>query len=782
MGPAAGPVCGMPSAGTRRASVITYDPRRRSGPTRSRIRNPRLADPALLVIAQALRAQAVAANQRRALVLSGPAAWTLETARAAVEASQQGQAKAVWLTNRDLPEAHLPVTAGERLLGTELDTLVYDAHCGFDPDALGAALGALRGGGLLVLLTPDIDAWPGLPDPLADRLARDVAAAAQKPSRLIRRLVRVLSQASGVTLVRAGRPLPPPPESPVHASRTPQPGDTGTQDQRLAVAAILKTAHGRARRPLVLTSDRGRGKSAALGLAAAELLADGQAQILVTAPRHAAIAPVFAHAGQMLPQAQMAPGALRHGAATLQFLPPDQLAQAHPPADLVLVDEAAGIPAPLLGALLHRYPRIVFATTVHGYEGTGRGFEVRFRATLDGLTPGWRSLTLTTPIRWAEGDPCEALAARALLLDAAPAADSELAQAYPMTCTFARLDRDALAGDEPRLGQLFGLLVLAHYQTRPADLRHLLDGPGVRVYVLSHRGRIAATALCALEGGLDPDLGAAVFAGRRRPRGHLLPQTLSAHAGISEAADLRYLRLVRIAVHPAVQGRGLGSRLVAGVQADARRLGLDILGASFGATTELLRFWRRCGLTAAHMGTSRNAASGAHAAVVLAGLSPAGESLAEVARRRLGQRLPVLLANPLRGIEPDLALEILSATPAPPPILDLDAQTWRELAAFAYAARPFESVLAPLCEAAAAGLARAPLSLTKTQAQALVAAVLQHRHLSAVAALTGASGRAEVIAGLRAATRALLRDLAPADLAGYVRDLSEAAGTGRNAS
>jgi tRNA(Met) cytidine acetyltransferase len=728
-----------------------------------------LVSEALLAVAQTLRAEARAANQRRALILSGTADWTLEGARAALATASAAQGQTAWLTDGPLPEPHLPVTAGERLLGTELDTLVYDAHGGLDPDGLGAALGALRGGGLLILLTPDLDAWPQVADPLLP-LAEAPSTQGRGASRTIRRLVRVLTRAPGVAIVRQGqRPPELPPRAPVVPCR--QDLDLTTPDQRQAIAAILRTARGRGRRPLVLTSDRGRGKSSALGLAAAELLAGGEGQILVTAPRHAAVAPVFAHAARRLPQAQAAPGSLRLGHAALTYQPPDRLVQARPPADLLLVDEAAGIPAPLLAALLRHYPRIIFATTVHGYEGTGRGFEVRFRRTLDRLTPGWRAQTLIGPIRWAEGDPIEALADRALLLDASPAADADLAQAEPATCTFAHLDRDALAGDEPRLRELFGLLVLAHYQTRPADLRHLLDGPNLRIYGLSHEGHVAATALAALEGGLDPELGAAVFAGRRRPPGHILPQTLSAHAGIREATDLRYLRLVRIAVHPAAQGRGLGRALLAGIAADARGLGLDLIGASFGATPDLLAFWRHCGLPPAHIGTSRNAASGAHAAVVLAGLSPAGETLAASARNRLAERLPVLLAGPLRDLEPEIALGLLTVTPRPAP--DLDAGAWRELATFGHAARPFESVLPLLTGLAAAGLSRDPPALAQDQAKALIAAVMQHRALPAVAALTGASGRAEVIACLRATTRALLRDLAPAGLASYVRDLGQ---------
>ena len=85
-------------------------------------------------------------------------------------------------------------------------------------------------------------------------------------------------------------------------------------------------------------------------------------------------------------------------------------------------------------------------------------------------------------------------------------------------------------------------------------------------------------------------------------------QDLDGHAGIEDATRLRYARIIRIVVHPAVQGRGLGRRILDAILADAWTQGLDLVGASFGATQELLRFWERCGFPPAHLGTGRNAA------------------------------------------------------------------------------------------------------------------------------------------------------------------------------
>jgi len=663
---------------------------------------------------------------------------------------------ALWITDQTMEGTEtLPAARAHALLGGERDALVFDAHAGFDVEAFGACAGVVRGGGLFVLLAPQCEHWPALDLEEKARIADYPHPPEAVGGRFLARLVRVLADMR-VPVARADTPLPAWAVSPAAPS-------AGTPDQGAAVAAILDLARSPAPRPLVLLADRGRGKSAALGLAAAQLIAEGYGHVVITAPRPAAAQTALAHARSALPGATPRGRGLALGAARLDFAAPDALAAGEVPADLVLVDEAAAIPAPLLERLLRRFPRVVFSTTVHGYEGTGRGFAVRFARVLDRRTPGWRQLTLQTPVRWDAGDPLEALVFRALLLDAEPALDA--AVSGPMgAMEVGRVDRDELARDEALLREVFGLLVLAHYRTSPMDLRQLLDGPNLAVFVMRTQGHVAGVALVAEEGGFPPELARQVWAGRRRVRGHLLAQSLAQHAGLVDAPGLRGRRVLRIAVHPAAQGRGRGRRLVQAVVEDAARRAADYVGSSFGVTPGLLHFWQRCGFRGVRLGLARDAASGAPSAMVLRPLSAAGKTLFAEARRRHAEALPCLLADPLRGLDPAIADALLAeAGPAPAPRA-LDATDWAELTAFAAGARDLAYVLAPLHRLIAPAFADRHIHslLTPVQRDALVLKVVKARGFPETAAQLGLAGRRQVLAELRGAVRTLVNALGDA--------------------
>ena len=700
---------------------------------------------------------AVVNRHRRALVLAGARDWCVQSACTILNAYVSENV--LWISDSPPPGVKaLKAAQAQQVLGCETTAVVFDAFGGFDTDAFGAVAGTVQGGGILILLSPPMADWPVFDDPEYARIAVFPYRSRDISGRFLQRLARVVAHAQGVTVIAQGEDLPPLFQQGQSQAVASSENDIyRTQDQRTAVEAILKVATGHRRRPVVLISDRGRGKSAALGIAAAQLLLQGVGRIITTAPRLDAVEAVFDHARRLLPDASMSKLRLQLGEAVLEFAPPDELFLAPKQADLLLVDEAAAIPTHLLERLLQCYARIVFATTVHGYEGTGRGFAIRFYKVLDRKTPGWKAVHLETPIRWATDDPLEKFVFRALLLDASAAPDDAVAAARPENIAIERVDRNALVEDESTLCELFGLLVLAHYRTRPYDLRQLLDGLNLSVYVARFEGHVVATALVAEEGGLPSELAREIYAGRRRLRGHLIPQSMAAHLGLEDAATFRYGRVMRIAVHPAVQDRGLGTALLNAIVQDAREDGLDGVGASFGATVELLRFWQRSGFYSVRLGLTREHTSGTHSVMLLYPVTNRAEVFFKQARERFLSQLPDMLADVSSDVDPDLAAALLRRDKSRP--INLDMQDWRDVVAFAFGLRGYEVSLIPIRKLLLIALADPDIGvlLDERSRDMLIAKVLQRKSWQEVAALSKHPGRAGVVAALREALQPVVK-------------------------
>lgn len=568
-----------------------------------------------------------------------------------VGASGTGEKK----VRQDEPPA-LPAAKARTRLGQEHELVVFDASAGADPDALGALGGTLTAGGLLVLITPAD--WGSAPDADYRRIADYPHDWQDLSAHYLARLQRLLACDAGVVAWAENTAAPHLPRLAAKQKSAPAPEDADcvTPDQARAVARLERLKR---RRPLVITADRGRGKSAALGIACARLLAAGVKRIVVTAPRPDAAAALFAHAEALI----------GGRCEALEFIAPDALTAKVEAGtrggdgSYLMVDEAAAIPPALLGEWLAAFPRIAFATTVHGYEGSGRGFALRFRERLDRQTPGWQALELEAPVRFAPGDPLEATLNRLLLLKAAPRApDTSPGQnvSWP--------ERAMLAASEPSLGALFGLLVQSHYRTTPSDVRQLLDGPATRIGVLGAAQAPAGVVVLREEGGFDAALAEQVARGERRPQGHLLAQSLAAHAGCRAALTARWQRVTRVAVHPQSRRQGAGSELLHCAKTAAQNSGADLLGATFGAEAGLVAFWRAAGFVPVRLGISRDTATGEYALMVARALTPRGEAVLAELTRRFSAELPALLAFELDALPAD-ALALLLGT-LPPPVLD----------------------------------------------------------------------------------------------------------------
>ncbi|MFB6133531.1 MAG: tRNA(Met) cytidine acetyltransferase TmcA [Halanaeroarchaeum sp.] len=734
----------------------------------------------------ALRSEATAVDERRVLVLAGDRSSGLAAAEDALAATDIPR-RAVTAVGDD-DRTHFPTRSQDQtagLLGTTHEAIVLDCHRTCRPNVLGRLVGAVDGGGLLVLVTPRLAEWPARHDEFDDHLVAPPATVSDVGDRFRSRLVRTLRAHRGIaiadvdegTILDDGRTDPAPRIAGARGSDVERPSDTETiipsaaydacltEDQVEAVSAFDALREGPA--ALVVEADRGRGKSSAAGLAAAAYAAQGES-VLVSAPNYRNAAEGFERAAALLTAMEEIRGAPDSRPRDLEtaaggrvwFEPAAEAGDVVESADLVVVDEAASLPVRVLESFLSA-DRIAFATTVHGYEGAGRGFDVRFRSRLADGRHAVDSVRLEEPIRYAAGDPVEVWAFRALLLDASPAVDPLLEDADPASARYASLSQRTLAERPHLLREVFGLLVAAHYRTDPDDLARVLDAPNLSVRALLVDGHVASVALLAQEGNLSSERRAAAYEGGRI-RGNMIPDVLMSQLRDESAGALVGQRVMRIATHAAIRERGFGSRLLAEIREEFTDV--DWLGTGFGATPGLLEFWAGNGYESVHLSTTRNRTSGEYSAIMLDPVSRAGRRLHERHSDwfvdRIGSQLPGVLTR----VDPAVVAAVMRSS-AGDVGLELDDRSWRLLVGAAYGPAlysvdpgPFARLVRWHFVTGESGL------LTDREERLLVRAVLQRRDWSDVADELDYPGRSAAMRALGDALVPLVEEYAPADV------------------
>ena len=581
-----------------------------------------------------LTAQMKREGIRRLLVLSGEEGWCFDHALKLRDALPGDW---LWISPQPDAENHCSPSALQTLLGREFRHAVFDARHGFDAAAFAALSGTLKAGSWLVLLLPVWEEWENQPD--ADSLRWSDCPDPIATPHFVQHFKRVLTANNDAILWRQNQPFSLAhftPRTDWHpATGAPQP------EQQQLLQQLLTMPPGVA----AVTAARGRGKSALAG----QLISRIAGSAIVTAPAKAATDVLAQFAGEKF-----------------RFIAPDALLASDEQADWLVVDEAAAIPAPLLYQLVSRFPRTLLTTTVQGYEGTGRGFLLKFCARF----PHLHRFELQQPIRWAQGCPLEKMVSEALVFD-----DENFTHTPQGNIVISAFEQTLWRSEPETPLKVYQLLSGAHYRTSPLDLRRMMDAPGQHFLQAAGENEIAG-ALCLVdEGGLSQELSQAVWAGFRRPRGNLVAQSLAAHGNNPLAATLRGRRVSRIAVHPARQREGTGRQLIAGALQYIHDL--DYLSVSFGYTEELWRFWQRCGFVLVRMGNHREASSGCYTAMALLPMSDAGKQLAEREHYRLRRDAQALAQ--WNG-------EMLPVDPLNDAVLSDD--DWLELAGFAFAHRP----------------------------------------------------------------------------------------------
>jgi N-acetyltransferase 10 len=399
-----------------------------------------------------------------------------------------------------------------------------------------------------------------------------------------------------------------------------------TVDQAKALLTFVDAISEKTLRSTVtLTAARGRGKSAALGVAVAAAIAHGYSNIFITSPSPENLKTLFEfvfkgfdalkyldHVDYTILQstnpefnkAIVRVNVHRQHRQTIQYIQP-QDAHVLGQAELLVIDEAAAIPLPLVRKLMGPY-LVFMASTINGYEGTGRSLSLKLIQQLreesrggsktngedadvaDRITgksaktgakafPGGRSLreiTLSEPIRYAPGDAVEKWLNKLLCLDATLPKSKMNTQGcpHPSSCELVHVNRDTLfsfhAVSEKFLQQMMALYVASHYKNSPNDLQLMSDAPAHQLFVLIPPIKEDADKLpeplcviqVALEGRISRQSVMNSLSRGQRAGGDLIPWLVSQQFQDSEFAGLSGSRIVRIATNPEYLNMGYGSR------------------------------------------------------------------------------------------------------------------------------------------------------------------------------------------------------------------------------
>ena len=594
-------------------------------------------------------------RQRQLVVLQGPEPWCDEQ----FDALRLLNLPLLVLSNRQLGEGPVPFSKAAGCLGSEARLVILDLLTGFNPDLLCIAAGLVQAGGVLVVFSTSAEDWQSSGDQYSIWQEGSQSQAPRFSDYFFSQLEA--DNETGLVITPASLPgsitnLP---------ELQPVLFEQGLTAEQANCLQLVEQWFERKRPGVVLIrAQRGRGKSSCLGMLVQRLQTDYRVLVCADSRQNAA--------------------ALLFRAPQAEFIAADRLLLENPPADLVVIDEAAMIPQSQLQQINRLYPRLVMATTTGGYEGTGQGFMLRFVALLE--SQSLLQLELDDPVRWCRGDRLESWLDQVLMqnIDAGEA----IPDSTDSTCWQLQVLEDPGAAEfSDCLSQVYRLLVTAHYRTRPSDLRMLMENPDLLLVIARSNDRIVGAALLNREGGFDANLCDQIFLGQRRPKGHLLAQMLTAQAGIDHFAGYRGLRVQRIAVGELYRRRGLGTCLLKRALEYAQSSGLDYLGASFALDAPVTRFWQQAGFSLVHISYAQGKSSGNHSLAVLRSLKPQVDKDVLALQHRLEQQLPVWLTQFLQGLDSRQTTALLRFADLR---ITLTALERREIEAFAHGHKGFE--------------------------------------------------------------------------------------------
>lgn len=493
-----------------------------------------------------------------------------------------------------------------------------------------------------------------------------------------------------------------------------------TVDQASVVMQVMSSLMDKGTPTFAITAARGRGKSAALGLLVAGAIHQGYSNVMVTAPSPENLRAFFEFLLKGLNnlgyQEHTDYEILRGGKMVNKTILTVSIFKTHKQqvnyllvntqnfhCDLLVIDEAAAIPLPIVRKMIKNYP-VLISSTVHGYEGTGRALSLKLLNNLQDRN--LKQIKMTEPIRYGLNDPIEKWLSDLLCLEATIPYTISSSPAHPGQCSLYLVNRDTLFSfnrtSELFLHRLMSLFISSHYRNTPNDLQMLSDAPSHMLFVLlgpiDGSGTLpdVLTAIqVSLEGKINKERAKKQLAKGFGAMGDMIPWTIAEYFQDSDFAELTGARVVRIATHPDLQGMGYGHKALEELQRffgnellveESKETALEVvedeeikpktnvkpllqklsavkpptvqyLGVAYGLSIELHNFWSKSGFELVFIKQKSSEITGEYSSIMLKSISEVNFSdfFADFRKRFLN-----LLSFEFSSLPVSLVLSILS--------------------------------------------------------------------------------------------------------------------------
>ncbi|ARM75698.1 tRNA(Met) cytidine acetyltransferase TmcA [Acidianus manzaensis] len=545
-------------------------------------------------------------------------------------------------------------SSSERYLGESFDLTILDSVDDFRPNYISRLVDLTKGGGLIVLYTNSL---------YSNKLYKKSLTRNNIVKNLFEeRFFRKIKEHRGIISIDDNN-IYFKPYSPSEISKQRKnPYDGKIPRALYQISASndqIKLIHEadfileKGKRVFIVTASRGRGKSAGVGLALAYLIKkmkNNPTNIILTSPSYYSATSIidFLLLGLKRLNIKYKTKISKEGKimkisaeeVNIRWTAPDLAKDAD--GDLIVVDEASALGLELLSYINNKWEKIILISTIHGYEGSGKAFLKYINSLKDS-----QIVKLEYPIRYAKGDPVEKFIYDVFLLDAEP-------EKFDNENKFMEISQEDIFNSDKLLRQIYGILVTAHYRNSPDDLMFLGDMAFQKIFTLNYN----AIAEIIEEGTLDNESISKILYGNEN-EGNLIPHRIIKYMRIRNFGFLKGWRIMRIAVIPELQGKGLGSNLLSEIEKIAKEEKLDWIGSSFVADLNVLNFWLKNKYIPVYLSSIKNEGLGGYSIIVMKALSENAEKYISVLSPLLKDKILLSSHQVYFNVNPEILVKII---------------------------------------------------------------------------------------------------------------------------